>query len=66
MPAFWVFPLNVLMRTTDSAASALVTALVPDVHPDFFPLIHFCRTENRADFIGTVVQTNIRIHNCEM
>ena len=66
MSAFWILPFNVLMRTPDSAASALVTAFVSYVHPDFFPLIHFCRTEDRADLIRTVVQTNIGIHNGEM
>jgi hypothetical protein len=66
MPAFWVLPLNILMWAPDPAASAFVAAFVPDVHPDFFPFIHFRRTEDRTDFIRTVVQTNIGIHNGEM
>jgi hypothetical protein len=66
MPSFFIFPLNILVRAADSAASPFVTAFVSHVHPDLFPLIHLCWTENRADFIRTVVKTNIDIHNGEM
>jgi hypothetical protein len=66
MPAFGIFPFNILVRATDPAASALVATFVSYMHPDLFPLIHLCRTKDCADFIRTMVQTNIGIHNGEM
>jgi hypothetical protein len=59
MPPFRILPLYILVRAPDSAASALMTALVPNMRPDLFPLIHLSWTEDRTDFIRTVVQTNI-------
>jgi hypothetical protein len=66
MPAFGILPLDILVRAADPAASALVATFVPYMHPDFFPLIHFCRTKDRTDFIWAFRQTNIGIHNGEM
>jgi hypothetical protein len=66
MPAFWILPLDILVRAADPAAPALVATFVPYMHPDFFPLIHFCRTKDRTDFIWAFRQTNIGIHNGEM
>jgi hypothetical protein len=66
MPAFWILPLNILMRAPDSAASAFVAAFVPHMHPYLFPLINFRGAKDRTNFIRTMVQTNIGIHNGEM
>jgi hypothetical protein len=51
MPALWVLPLDILVRTANSAASALMAAFIPNVHPDLFPLIHFRRAKDRTDFV---------------
>ena len=66
VPAFWILPLDVLVWAADSAASAFVAAFISDVHPDFFPFIHFCWAENRTNFIWAVIQTYISIHDGEM
>ncbi len=66
MAAFGIDPVDIFMRTSNPAASTLVTTFIADMHPDVFPLINLCRAENRAYFIWTVCHTYLWIFHMEM
>jgi len=46
--ALGIFPFYILIRASDPTASAFVTAFITDMHADFFPFVHFRRTEDGA------------------
>ena len=66
MPALWIFPFNVLVRTADPAAAAFMTALVAYLHPSPFPLIHLCWAKYCTNFIGTLCHAHIMIQYGQM
>lgn len=66
MTAFWIFPFDILMRTTNPAASTLMTTLITYMHSDVFPFVNFRRAENSTNLVGTFSQTNVFIHHGQM
>ncbi len=61
MPAFWIFPFNILIRTANPAAAAFVAAFIANLHSGSFPLINFSGAKNGTKFFWTLGHANIMI-----
>ena len=61
MPAFWILPLDVLIRAADSAAPAFMAAFVAYLHPLAFPFVDLGRAKYSAELIRAFSRANIVI-----
>jgi hypothetical protein len=66
MPAFWVFPLDILVWAADPATATLMTPLIAYLHPRAFPFVDFSRTKYCADLIRALRHANIMVEDGEM
>ena len=64
--ALGIFPFYILIRASDPTASAFVTAFIADMHADFFPFVHFRRTEDGAQFVRALRHADVRIQDMQM
>jgi hypothetical protein len=64
--ALWIFPLNILIRTADSAASALMTAFVAYLHSLPFPFVYFSRAENSTELVGALSHADVMVQDSQM
>lgn len=61
MPAFWIFPFNILVRAANPAASAFVAAFVTYLHPFALPFVNLGWAENGTQLVRTLSHAYVMI-----
>ena len=64
--AFWIFPLNILVRAADPAASAFMAAFIAHLHSFSFPFIDFRGAEYSTEFVRALSHADVMVQYSQM